>query len=404
MTDGNPNPSTQAAIRTTVSPGDDLRRGEAGNKSAVSNEVQFALVISRMLDTVNNHPEHMRRVVYDLARYKLQEQFTHTDVKEMNQAMQALETAIRGVEEFSQQQSQLSAPLMETPETPDAESLPPARLATGGKLRPNPPLHPRPQIEIERTPAPVKAKAETMPRHPLWSVMGRAAALLLCVGIIAFAFQNRERLAKVGGQLSSRERQPAAPVAAPSLATAPAAAVQPQPNPPRPTDFGVYAVVDDKSLAELHLLPGRPPDIRVAMSAAFKIPQQDSLPNGHPKFIVFRRDAVNNVQERAEVRVIAKISREFSAETAGKKPDTEDAWVIRNVAYPFRASPIADNPEMYELHSEDAGLDLPPGDYALVLKAQAYYFRIAGNVLDPRQCIERIVTTTGTFYADCRKS
>ena len=33
-----------------------------------SNEVQFALVIARMIDTVNNSPEHMRQIVYEVAR------------------------------------------------------------------------------------------------------------------------------------------------------------------------------------------------------------------------------------------------------------------------------------------------------------------------------------------------
>lgn len=128
-------------------------------------------------------------------------------------------------------------------------------------------------------------------------------------------------------------------------------------------------MVDDQSLAELTLLPGRPPDVRVAISAAFKAPDQTGLPNGHPKFIVFRRDSLNNGLERAEVRVVAKIAREFSAEATGKKlGDSDDAWVIRNFSYPFRVSPLPDSSEMYELHSEDPALELPPGRYVLILK------------------------------------
>ena len=185
--------------------------------------------------------------------------------------------------------------------------------------------------------------------------------------------------------------------------SAPKAAVAPKPAPLRPTDYGVYAI-SDNSLTELPLLPGRPPDIRVAVSAAFKLPGQASLRNGHSKFIVFRRDVVTSILERAEVRVIAKIAREFSADAVGKKPDeADDSWVIRNFSYPFRASPVPDNSEMYELHSEDPALELPPGRYALVLKSQAYYFRVEGNVVDPRQCIERVVATNGTFYTACKR-
>ena len=61
-----------------------------------------------------------------------------------------------------------------------------------------------------------------------------------------------------------------------------------------------------------------------------------------------------NILERAEARIIAKLAREFSAEAAGKKlDDSEDpTWVLRNVSFPFRSLPLADSPEMYELHSE----------------------------------------------------
>src|SRR6266851_5317354 len=76
----------------------DLDRAEPA-----SNEVQFALVIARMIDSVRNSPEHMRQAVYDLARYKLQEQFTYADAKDIKRTQQALESAIRGVEEFSRQ-------------------------------------------------------------------------------------------------------------------------------------------------------------------------------------------------------------------------------------------------------------------------------------------------------------
>jgi hypothetical protein len=58
---------------------------------------------------------------------------------------------------------------------------------------------------------------------------------------------------------------------------------------------------------------------------------------------------------------------------------------------------------MYELHGEDPLLELTPGRYALVLKNQSYDFSVEGEPVDPRQCIERIVTSNGTFYSDCKK-
>ena len=77
----------------------DLIPNDHDHVKSAANEVQFALVISRMIDTVNNSPEHMRQAVYDLARYKLTEQFTDADATNIQRAQQALETAIRGVED-----------------------------------------------------------------------------------------------------------------------------------------------------------------------------------------------------------------------------------------------------------------------------------------------------------------
>lgn len=128
--------------------------GEDGTEPA-SAEVQFALVISRMLETVQNHPAHMRQVVYDLARYKLDEQFTHADAQDIRRSRQALETAIRGVEEFSQQQ--VSIPPPSVPQLPGSglavarqppiRELPPAAAGTSigierGALRGRPPSGP----------------------------------------------------------------------------------------------------------------------------------------------------------------------------------------------------------------------------------------------------------------------
>lgn len=355
-----------------------------------SPEVQFALVISRMLETVQNHPEHMRQVVYDLARYKLDEQFTPADTQDVRRSRQALETAIREVEEFSRHQISIPAPWV--PQLPVSEPA----ATRQQQVRELPPTITRTSIGIDRSPLGV--------RPPLQSVTRLTAMLLLLAGAGVVAIQQRERLAPIASYLAGQER----PVVPTSLAPGVLAAAQPtiaaRRSPLRPNSYGVYAVVDDQSLAELTLLAGRPPDIRVAISAAFKAPDQAGLPNGHPKFIVFRRDSLNNGLERAEVRVVARIAREFSAEATGKKlGDGDDPWVIRNFSYAFRVSPLSDSPEMFELHAEDPALELPPGRYVLILKNQAYYFRVGGDIVDPRQCIERVVATNGTFYSACKK-
>jgi hypothetical protein len=382
----------------------DLTPNDHDQPELESNEVQFALVIARMIDTVHSSPEQMRQTIYDLARYKLQEQFTHTNTEDIRRAKLALETAIRGVEQFSKQRIAMPAP-PQALELINGDAAP--RILPAPE--PSPSAQPRPHPEI--APDPIKiaksayrnfAPARLKPSHPLWSPIKRTAALLLVIGGVFLVAQQWEYLASWAHflpklfqqQVALPEQRPAPDAPAP----APLAA-----KPLRPTDYGVYAVGND-ALAELQLLPGRPPDIRVAVSAALKAPSRTVLPNGHPKFIVFRRDAATNVADRAEVRIVARIAREFSAEAAGKKPEDGDStWVIRNVSFPFRSSPMPDSPEMFELHSEDPALELTPGRYALILKSQAYDFSVEGETVDPKQCIERIVSTTGTFYTDCKK-
>jgi hypothetical protein len=370
----------------------DLIAGDHDRAEPGSSEVQFALVIARMIDSVRTSPEHMRQAVYDLARYKLLEQFSYADVKNIGRTQEALETAIRGVEEFARQD--IGLPALTPPHiaalaspglSPDQEAVPPVWLRS-----------PR-QIDSRPSPTP-------------WPLLKRTAALIAVLIAISVGIQQRERLLslvhhhapKSERQTATREQR--APAQAPSNPAPLAAQPSPaRPNPLRPTDYGVYAVNND-SLTELQLLPGRPPDIRVAVSAALTVPNKTFLPNGHPKFIVFRRDVATNVSDHAEVRIMAKVTREFSADVSGKKPtDGDETWVIRNVSFPFRSSPVNDNPEMFEIHSEDPALELTPGRYALVLKNQAYGFSVEGEIVDPKHCIERIVSSSGTFYSDCKK-
>ena len=226
--------------------------------------------------------------------------------------------------------------------------------------------------------------------------------IAILVAILA-AVQQRERLLSLAHILPKLEQKAAieARIAPLQASNHPVPVPPPtQPAPLRPTDYGVYAVSND-ALIGLSLLPGRPPDIRVAVSAAITAPSRTILPNGHPKFIVFRHDLAS-IADRAEVRIVAKIEREFAAGMISKKSDN-DAWVMRNISFPFRLSPVNDNPEMLELHSEDPSLELTPGRYALVLKTQAYDFSVEGKPTDPNQCLERIVASNGTFYSNCKK-
>ncbi|VIO71759.1 hypothetical protein CI41S_31240 [Bradyrhizobium ivorense] len=385
----------QRTTRQEAVASDNLTRNDDGPLDHGSNEVQFALVIARMIDTVEHNPDHLRQAVYDLARYKLREQFTSVDEKSIERMQLALEAAIRGVEEFSKQQIALAPP--QVPRLEDGSGA--ARGLPAGDLD-RPVRQRRPAVSIDPAPA-----ARGRARYPFSPLIMRTIAVLFIVGGAAGVIQQRERLAS-WLQDRSHAQEPAAvsiqgrpPI--PAIAAV-APSPPPKPNPLRPTDYGVYAIEGD-SLTELQLLPARPPDIRVAVSPVLRTPSHTMLSKKQPRFIVFRRDAATSISDRAEVRVIARIAREFSAEVAGKRPEDGDSWVIRNVTFPFRVSPLPDNPEMYELHSEDPAFELTPGRYALVVKNQAYDFTVDGEIVDPRQCIERIVTANGTFYSDCKK-
>jgi hypothetical protein len=244
-----------------------------------SSEVQFALVIARMIDSVRNSPEHMRQAVYDLARYKLQEQFTYADAKDIKRTQQALESAIRGVEEFSRQHPSIPPaptppPQIGNPDvaTPALRKLPLPEFFSQAR---------RPRLEMG-----LESDIDDLkPTHLPWPHLKRAAALIDILVAILVIVQQRERLTSLAQSLSRLDSQAdmkkqSAPV---QVANDPAPPPRPAKRAPlRPTDYGVYAISDD-SLSELQLLPGRPPDIRVAVSAALRVSSRTSLPNGHPK-------------------------------------------------------------------------------------------------------------------------
>ena len=192
------------------------------------------------------------------------------------------------------------------------------------------------------------------------------------------------------------------PVASPQSASTATETPLAAPSPSLPSSFGIYAVSDGK-LHELDALPGKAPDARVAISALITNQSRVTLPDGHLSFIVYRRDSATQAADRAEVRLIARIERETGYKD-GKPVVTNvgDSWVMRNIAIPYRTAPKKDNSDMYEIRSENPDIALAPGRYALVLKGLAYDFSIAGQVTDPRQCLERLVADNGQFYSECK--
>jgi hypothetical protein len=375
----------------------DLTPNDTDRAHSNSPEVEFALVLSRMIDDVNGDPEHLRQAIYDLARYKLQEQFTYDDAGNIKKAQAALETAIREVEAFAIKHVRVQA----SPQLTSNEATWISDRDLGSRSLPLQPL----RIEQVTDAAGARPK-----RRPLAYLAGGAMTILVLLGLL-IVIQPRDQVsfpidkqAKFEEQAASSELpKPALPKPAQVIPSPIPPPDAPTPSPLLPTDYGVYAVSND-TLFELHLLPGRAPDIRTAISPVINIPSQTLLPSGHPKFIVFRRDAAGNISSQADIRIVAKVAREFKVGADNKKNgDSDESWVIRNISFPFRSSPIKDNPEMYEIHSENPKAELTPGRYALILKGTAYDFSVTGNIVDTRQCLERTTASNGTFYSECNK-
>jgi hypothetical protein len=189
---------------------------------------------------------------------------------------------------------------------------------------------------------------------------------------------------------------------APQPAAAQPATADAKPERPLPTSYGVFAESGGK-LYELQMLQGRAPDPRVAISAAITKPSQTVLSDGNLKFIVFRRQAKDDAADAIDVRVIAQVTQATTFDASGKPvtASSDNVWVIRNISIPYRASPLKEDPQMYEVEPRDATEPLSPGRYALVLKGQVYDFTVDGTVTDKRHCLERLAAANGTFYSEC---
>jgi hypothetical protein len=363
----------------------------------VTQGVEFALVLSRIIDSVEKDPEQLRATIYELARHKLQEQFTSNSFADTRRLSKSLEIAIQGVEAFHRKKEGTVAALL----APGQGTSPMLGHAPRHDLGPVVQQFP-PEIEV-RVSAP--ANSLTWPGSKVaWRFAKACAVALAAAAALAAVMFNL--LGKKENVAVFNQPESILPKAVtPASQSAPSATSPPQPaqaSPAIPSSFGIYAVSQGK-LYQLDLLPGRAPDARVAISSLITTNSRTTLPDGHLTFIVYRRDSATNAADRAEVRLVARITRELSFKD-GKQVASEidDSWVIRNISIPYRTAPKKDIPDMYEIRSENPETPLAPGRYALVLKGYAYDFSVAGQVADPRQCLERLVATNGQFYSECK--
>ena len=92
LTDGQPNADMKSEITT-------IDHDE--NSSPHAQEVEFALILARMINTVKQDPTQLRFTVYEFARSKLEDSISWADEEERKRLLGALEVAIKGVEQFS---------------------------------------------------------------------------------------------------------------------------------------------------------------------------------------------------------------------------------------------------------------------------------------------------------------
>jgi hypothetical protein len=356
-------------------------------------------MLSRVIDSVEQNPEFLRATVYELARHKLKDEFTSESPADVRKLSKSLEVAIAGVEAFSKKK--------------DGVPLLGANPAQAKALISAQPSNQQVASALESASPVFEAHVFGSGRATAWTRSSRLRGTGMFVasfviGLAVITAAASVELLRRKGYIAFNQSAPALPKNATAVPAKPAsAAVDPQavaPSPTVPTAFGIYAVSDGK-LHELDVLPGRAPDPRIAISSIITGNSRTTLPDGHVAFVIYRRDSATNAADRAEVRLVARIEREVTFNKDGKQVVTpvDDNWVMRNISVPYRTSPRKDNPEMYEVRSENPDAPLAPGRYALVLKGFAYDFTVAGSVTDPRQCLERLVATNGRFYSECKK-
>jgi hypothetical protein len=372
-------------------------------------EIEYALILSRMINTVKDDPAEIRATIYEFARAKLKLDTSWAEAAERERLASALEAAIHGVEAFSVRQEQTSllgppAPVARIAHGPPSAEQPSRSMTTVGSVTPASedifmPDRARPYAEVRHV-----LEVRTSPLGPM--LVRFFVGMLLFAGLAGLAYY-KEKLPAI---VESLHLPGAADAPTVTQATGPAEAktsVLQQANSPAfpvPSDYGIYAL-SNGALSELSALSERVPDKRIAVSTPINRPSRTTLPDGKAKFIIFRRDLAGNAPERIDVRVVARVVRASTFDARGKPSfvAVSDAWNIRNLSYEFRVRPIAGNPEMLLVQSENPDFVLPAGRYALVLKEQGYDFVVAGAVTDLSQCLERTDAVNGAFYSECKK-
>ncbi len=78
-------------------------------------EIEYALILARLINSVKDDPAQLRATVYEYARARLTVDTSIADEGERQRLVDALETAIKGVERFSLRQDGKERPALAPP-------------------------------------------------------------------------------------------------------------------------------------------------------------------------------------------------------------------------------------------------------------------------------------------------
>jgi hypothetical protein len=389
------------------------------NLTAKSSEVDFAIVLSRVITSIENDPAQLRNAVYELARIKLQTELSQReapiDGSDKGDLASALESAIERVEIVYSKHNHLRV-LQSLSRRTDNSGIGASEITIGerepapmiGALGPHTAHLPNFLIGVAGSSRKVKHSWNWMGAAPLLrAAMVAIFALVVCAVLDRqFNILGRQAPRPFASVVQKIEKPETKRIVQASAGDPQLPIMTPAPQSlgfPVPSVYGIYAVSGGQ-LYELGPLVGRVPDQRVFMSTPLKTASRTVLPDGRAVFIIYRRDAVNSAPERVSVRVIAKVLRAMTFNTVGQASTTnvQDTWTIRNISYDFRVAPLSEGSEMLMIRPENEDFVFPAGRYGLVIKGQAYDFTVAGPITETAQCLEGIKAENGTFYSECR--
>jgi hypothetical protein len=391
---------------TSKSPSDNAR-----NVPTTSAELDFSLVLARVIGSIENDPAQLRNAVYELARIKLEREVWQRhppmSMTEIRHLMLSLDTAINCVESVSSRHDESRA----------LRSL--DRLIESSGTRPHHSIsnERNPELTFDQSalatsdttgvstlvPSAARVARKTLPNgFRSRSVQLLAGCVVAVLGLAVYLVLQRP-FGFFSPQITPLV-EANAPASQKGDSVVPSPAIRQQtPAWPIPVTYGVYAISEGQ-LNELESLGFRVPDPRVFMSTAIKTPSRTNLPDGRVVFIVFRRDIATSAPDRVAVRVIARIARAMTFNPTGSASVTplDEEWTMRSTSFELRVAPMIENPEMVLFRPENPDFVFPSGRYALVLKGQAFDFTVAGPITEAAHCLERTEAANGAFYSECR--